>query len=254
MPQPFSVVDQANPGRDLGHWDNQGNIVVPGSVTANGVVLGAGSGGGGTGTVTSVAAGDTTITIGGTPTIAPTVRVNQANLTAQVATVTAADGTITAGGTTANPTIRVNTIAQSQVTGLSTALTALAPLASPALTGTATAANLTLSGVLLNTVDVITFGATITPNCTTGNDFRCTLTGNVTVAAPTGAVDGQKITFEFIQDATGSRTITLNAIFHFGTTLTSFTPSTGANKRDRLGVIYNATANVFDVVAIAVGF
>lgn len=225
MPQPFSVADQANPGRDLGHWDKNGNIVVPGSVTANGVVLG-GGGSGGSGTVTSVAAGDNSISIGGTATIAPTVAVNQANLV----------------------------LTESQITSLVSDLAAKAPLASPGLTGTATAINLTLSGRYLSAVDVITFASTITPDCSTGNDFRCTLTGAVTVAAPTNAVDGQKITFEFIQDATGSRVVTLNSAFHFGTTLTSFTASTGANKRDRLGVIYNSSANVFDVVAIALGF
>lgn len=226
MPQPFSVASQSNPGKDLGHWDANGNIVVPGSVTANGVVLGGGGGGGGTGTVTSVAAGDNSIAIGGTATIAPTVAVQQANLV----------------------------LTESQITNLTSDLALKAPLAAPALTGTATAVNLTVSGRLSLMVDVITFASTITPDCSTGNDFRCTLTGAVTVAAPINPVDGQKITFEFIQDATGSRVVTLNSAFHFGTTLTSFTASTAANKRDRVGVIYNATAGTFDVVAIAQGF
>lgn len=40
-----------------------------------------------------------------------------------------------------------------------------------------------------------------------------TLTGNTTIGAPIGARAGMELTFVFAQDATGSRTVTWNAVF-----------------------------------------
>lgn len=214
MPQPFSVRDQDKPGIDLGMWDENGNITVPGSVTANGVVL-TGGGGGGGGTVTSVTAADSTITATGTSTV----------------------------------TIAVNAIPESKVTNLVSDLALKAPLASPAFTG-----NISSAGTLVLTPDTITYAASITPDCSLSNYFRVTLTGALTINAPINPVDGQKITFELIQDATGSRLVTLNAAFGFGSQITTFTASTGASKHDFLGVIYNATASKFYVVALAQGY
>lgn len=211
MPQPFNVRSQDKPGTDLGGWDVNGNITIPGTLTAANVV----NQGGGSSGVTSVAA---------------------------------LDGTMTVAGTTAI-TVGVNAIPESKVTNLVTDLGLKAPLASPAFTGAITSA-----GTLVLTPDVITYAASITPDCATSNYFRVTLGGALTINAPTNAVDGQKITFELIQDGTGTRLVTLNAIFNFGTSITSFTASTGANKRDKIGVSYNATANKFDVVAVALGF
>lgn len=74
MPQPFAVHPGNDPGFDAGEWTGAGNIRIPGTVTAGGVVLG-----GSTGAVTSVTAGDSTVTIGGTAT-APTVAVAAATL------------------------------------------------------------------------------------------------------------------------------------------------------------------------------
>lgn len=65
-----------------------------------------------------------------------------------------------------------------------------------------------LSGFLAPKVTVLTDGATIPVNAALGNSFRVTLGGNRTVLSPTNAADGQSITFEVIQDATGSRTLT----------------------------------------------
>lgn len=205
MPQPFSVRSQKNPGVDLGDWDAQGNITIPGTLTAGNVV-----GGGGSSGVESVTAGDSSITVVNTD--------------------------------PANPTVAVSSALQATITGK-------APSASPTFTGTAT-----VSDALVLTVSAFTsVSGTVTPDCSTANNFRYSLTGNTTVAAPTNASDGQKIVLEFVQDATGSRTVNTSAL-HFGTTITSFTATTTASKRDKIGVIYNATAGVFDVVAVAQGF
>lgn len=209
MPQPFTVYPGDNPGKTAGSWDGNGNIVIPGTLTAGGTVLGGGSG---------------------------------------VTSVTAADGTISIGGTASAPTVGVGTIAESKVTSLVGDLAAKAPLASPTFTGLVT------SAASVQSPSTITYAASITPDCTTGNFFRVTLTGALTINNPTGAVDGQKIMFELIQDATGSRVVTLGAAFAFGTGIASFTATTTASKRDFLGVVYNSTAAKFFVIAVAQGY
>ena len=55
----------------------------------------------------------------------------------------------------------------------------------------------------------ITYASTITPALSNGKNQRCTLTGNVTVAFPTGATDGAELRLVLIQDATGGRTVSL---------------------------------------------
>ena len=68
--------------------------------------------------------------------------------------------------------------------------------------------------------------ATISTDAGLGNRFRVTLGGNRTLANPTNAVDGQQMVWEIIQDATGSRTITLGTKFVLGTDITAVTLTT----------------------------
>jgi hypothetical protein len=76
-----------------------------------------------------------------------------------------------------------------------------------------------------------------------GGIARITLTGNITVQL-SGGTDGQKFVIELIQDGTGSRTVSLSGTyFRFGTDITSFTATTTASKMDRVGCVYNSTAN-----------
>ncbi len=109
-------------------------------------------------------------------------------------------------------------------------------------------------GVAQNRVVTLTDAATIATDASMGNHFRVTLGGNRTLGNPTGAVDGQKLTFELVQDGSGSRTITLDTKFAFGTDITSVTLSTTASKRDFLGVVYNATLDKFLVLGLVKGF
>jgi hypothetical protein len=57
----------------------------------------------------------------------------------------------------------------------------------------------------------ITYASTITPNLALGSNHQCTLTGDVTVAIPTGASDGQEFRLWLAQDATGGHQVTLAA-------------------------------------------
>ncbi|HLK72257.1 MAG TPA: hypothetical protein VKU77_01275 [Streptosporangiaceae bacterium] len=90
-------------------------------------------------------------------------------------------------------------------------------------------------------VVALTDGATIATNAALGNDFRVTLGGNRTMGAPSNPADGQKITYQLTQDATGSRTVTWNAAFDFGTSGAPTLTLTAA-KTDLIRFVYNATA------------
>ncbi len=60
----------------------------------------------------------------------------------------------------------------------------------------------------------IAYAASITPDLSAGRTIVVgALTGNLTINAPTSVVKGERITFTFVQDATGGRTITWNAVF-----------------------------------------
>jgi len=162
-------------------------------------------------------------------------------------------------GVAGNPTIDVDPanftgIPESAVVNLVTDLAAKAPLAAPALTGTTTAVNATLSGRLLITPDALTDAATIVVDASLGNDFTVTLGGNRILGNPSNPVNGQRILFAIRQDATGSRTISLDTAYRLGTDITAVTLSTAANKTDYLGVRYNGTDAKWDVIAFVRGY
>ena len=96
------------------------------------------------------------------------------------------------------------------------------------------------------------YSGSITADFSRGSTIKITLAGNPTITL-TGAKDKQKCILELTQDATGSRAITL--INHrFGSDLTAITLSTGANLTDKIGFIYDAAADKYDVVALLRGF
>ena len=107
-------------------------------------------------------------------------------------------------------------------------------------------------------VAALTDAATIALDASLANHFRVTLAGNRTLGVPTNPVDGQRIMIEVIQDATGSRTLTLttgsNGAFAYGADITTITLSTAANARDFIGAVYNATAQRWYVVAFVKGY
>lgn len=112
----------------------------------------------------------------------------------------------------------------------------------------------TFDGPVTITPDSLTDGATITIDASTGNHFRVTLGGNRTMAAPTNPTDAQLITLEVIQDGTGSRTLTWNSVFAFGTDVPSPTLTTTASKRDFLSFKYNSTAVKWYCLGVVKGY
>lgn len=103
-------------------------------------------------------------------------------------------------------------------------------------------------------VVALTDAATIAVDATLGNHFRVTLGGNRTLGNPTGAVDGQLLTFELIQDATGTRILTLDTKYALGTDIAAVVLTTTASKRDFVTCKYNSTADKFYVVAFVKGY
>ena len=151
-------------------------------------------------------------------------------------------------GRVGNVTAQANDYAVAQVTGA-------APTASPTFTGTATFAKTVKTPVALSGA-----ASNIATDASLGDAFRVTL-GAATpyvLKAPTNATDGQMAVWEFLQDGTGNRALTLETGvaggYEFGTGLTSITISTAAGALDILGARYNAAKGRWLVLAFAPGF
>ncbi len=111
-----------------------------------------------------------------------------------------------------------------------------------------------MTGRFATTPVVLTDATTIAVDATLGNHFRVTLTGaNHTLGAPTGGVDGQKITFQIIQDGTGGRNLYYSAVYDFGN-IGVPTLSIDPNKHDYIGCVYDANLNKWHAIAIAKGY
>ena len=97
-------------------------------------------------------------------------------------------------------------------------------------------------------------GATINTNAAIYNRFQVTLGGNRTLANPTNTRDGHIYTWQFKQDATGSRTITLDTKFAFGTDISGITLTTTANKTDIMRALYDAALDKYLVIDFKKGY
>jgi hypothetical protein len=118
------------------------------------------------------------------------------DLASKVSSVTAGDSTITVGGTASAPTVRVNAIAESQVTNLTSDLASKAPTANPTFSGTVTTP-LTIAGVVKTSAlgvlsSVATLGnSDLTNSSVTVNGSNIALGGSATVTAvPSGSAGG----------------------------------------------------------------
>lgn len=113
-----------------------------------------------------------------------------------------------------------------------------------------------LSNAMLTGRVWLTDGSTITPDLSLGTKFAVVLGGNRTLAAPSNGTshDGQTFEIFFIQDSTGSRTITLATNYIAGTDITGITLTTTASKGDYVGFDYFVTNNVATVRAAPRGY
>ncbi len=109
---------------------------------------------------------------------------------------------------------------------------------------------------LVPKVTPLTDGANIATNAVSGNYFTITIAGNRTMDIPTNPTDGQIITYEIKQDATGSRTITWASAaggFSFGSGSTPIL-STTANKVDLASFRYSATVGKWLFLGFKTGY
>lgn len=97
---------------------------------------------------------------------------------------------------------------------------------------TASGQYLKTGGMLRRTVQAPAFAASYTPAVNLGSVIAmAALTGNVTVNAPTGGAAGDELLFIWLQDGTGTRTITYNAVYKTTGTGAVTAITTGASTR-----------------------
>ena len=109
-----------------------------------------------------------------------------------------------------------------------------------ALTASDIADDLITSAKLNYRESTLTDQATVTWDASTQDVCKLTLGGNRTLAAPTNNSTGQFISILVIQDGTGSRTLTWNAVFEFASD-TAPTLTTTASKGDVFVFRYNGS-------------
>ena len=109
-----------------------------------------------------------------------------------------------------------------------------------ALTASDIADDLITSAKLNYSESTLTDQATVAWDASTQDVCKLTLGGNRTLAAPTNNSTGQFISILVIQDGTGSRTLTWNAVFEFAED-TAPTLTTTAAKGDVFVFRYNGS-------------
>ena len=107
-----------------------------------------------------------------------------------------------------------------------------------ALTASDIADDLITSAKLNYTESTLTDQATVTWDASTQDVCKLTLGGKRTLAAPTNSTTGQFISILVIQDGTGSRTLSFNAVYEFASD-TAPTLTTTANLGDVFVFRYN---------------
>jgi hypothetical protein len=112
---------------------------------------------------------------------------------------------------------------------------------------------LTNSEAITSGVCVLTCASTVAVNAQLGGHFRLLLTGNPAIASPSNPVDGQKITFELIQDSSGSRVPSWGPAYNFGR-LGIPVLTTAPGKRDLAGFVYSADEGCWMFAGMMPGF
>ncbi len=158
--------------------------------------------------------------------------------------ITVADGLVTVAGEVQMTTLDIggtnvtSTAAELNYSDLATLGTTAA-----SKVYTADANGLTkISGAALYTEDTLTDGSTVAWDVIASPVAKLTMAGNRTLSAPSGTTPaaGQFVSLLLIQDGTGSRTITFNAVYEF-TGDTAPTLTTTANKGDLFVFRYNGS-------------
>jgi hypothetical protein len=97
--------------------------------------------------------------------------------------------------------------------------------------------------------DLGTKSGTFTPNRNNGTIQKLTLTGNITLNAPTNMSAGQSLTLILSQDATGGRTLTANNVYRFASGFKDL--STESTAVDMLNIFTDGT---FYYTTLTIGY
>ena len=167
---------------------------------------------------------------------------------------------------TGNLTANSNVVFSSTTVSTSTTSGALVVTGGHAVGGnlfvggnTTVGGNIATSGTIVSRVTSVADSNTITPNIsTTDIVYQVNLSqtaGNVlTIAAPTGTpIDGQKFMIK-IKSANVLNLTNWNAAYAFSNDLPQPTATTGSNKTDYVGFIYDSTATKWQMIAKNFGF
>ncbi|WP_426269135.1 hypothetical protein ACN9MB_12985 [Dyella kyungheensis] len=84
---------------------------------------------------------------------------------------------------------------------------------------------------------------TVTLDASASNNFRCIMTGNVTLANPSNLADGMVLNIQLVQDGTGSRTLSFGSKFKWAGGSPP-TWATAANSVNFISAYYDSTLDV----------
>jgi hypothetical protein len=133
---------------------------------------------------------------------------------------------------------------------------ALVPAAFAAANAAYATANTASTAYITPRVVVITDGTTVTINSDTtdiATQSNTQAVGTLTIDAPTGTpANGQKLIFRLL--STNIQTFSWNAVFQASTDLALPTTSSGSNKYDYMGFIWNSTNSKWQILAKNMGY
>lgn len=99
----------------------------------------------------------------------------------------------------------------------------------------------------------LAWASTVTVDWSTVDVVRLTLTGATTLVFQ-GAVNDQRVLLELTQGGLGGHTVTWPTTLRYPLTIPSLQLSTTPGALDRIGFLYRATTDTYDVAAIALGY
>ena len=230
---------------DAATLDISGNADIDGTLEADAI------------TINSTAIGSIFGVVAGSSSIITTGALNSGSITSGFGTIDTGSSAITTTGTITYGTLNDGTTALTSTTAELnilddvTATTAELNYLDLATLGTTAASKVftanangltTVSGSVLMTEDTLTDASTIVWNVITSPVAKVTIADNRTMAAPSGTTPaaGQFVSLLIIQDGSGSRTITWNAVYEF-TGDVSPTLTTTAAKGDLFTFRYNGS-------------
>ena len=230
---------------DAATLDISGNADIDGTLEADAI------------TINSTAIGSIYGVVAGSSSIVTTGALNSGSITSGFGTIDTGSSAITSTGTVTYGTLNDGTTALTSTTAELnilddvTATTAELNYLDLATLGTTAASKVftanangltTVSGSVLMTEDTLTDASTIVWNVITSPVAKVTIADNRTMAAPSGTTPaaGQFVSLLIIQDGSGSRTITWNAVYEF-TGDVSPTLTTTAAKGDLFTFRYNGS-------------